>query len=136
MEGRTGLSSWETIRRCVWWMGLWNAITSSERPGSVTLGTRGPQHISVITREPGPISRFEREVHQPGSRKQREAIRGRRFVTWCPGFAYQHFNNCQVDNVHTRLPVHAASRGANLAYRKLMIILWKGIKIKPVATWH
>lgn len=75
VEGGVGPCSWETIRRVQMEDGLYET-----------------------TRQPGLI----REVHQLGSRKQPEVFRGRRVVTWCPGFAYQSFDGCQADDAQAK----------------------------------
>lgn len=117
------------------YMGGWVYGTQSrqnERIGVSKTRHERAQHISVITRQPGLI----REVHQLVPENSPKSFEGRRLgvVTWCPGFAYQHFDGCQADDAQAKWSVQ--QERVHLASRKLMIILWKGIKIELVATGH
>lgn len=87
------------------------------------------QHISVITRQPGSI----REVHQLGSRKQPEVFEG---AESSRGVWDLRITTLMAVRQTTLRLNHLRIRSTNLAYRKLKIILWKMIKIEPVATAH
>lgn len=71
VESETDLCSWEIIRRAQMKDGYMQSRQNEKFGVSNTRHDRA-EHISVITRQPGPI----REVHQLGSRKQPEVFRG------------------------------------------------------------